>query len=71
MTDNGGAFPSAAFSQHLQLFFQIARFSGVGSHHQNGHAEHSIQTIMSISRAMMIHAAIHWPDHHWYLLSRQ
>ncbi|MBQ0718535.1 MAG: hypothetical protein KBT64_15090, partial [Sulfitobacter litoralis] len=62
LTDNGGAFASAAFSQHLQLFRQIARFSGVGSHHQNGHAERSIQTIMSISRAMLIHAAIHWPE---------
>jgi hypothetical protein len=48
--------------QHLNVFQQVTRFAGVGSHHQNGHAERSIQTIMSISRAMMIHSAIHWPQ---------
>jgi hypothetical protein len=31
-------------------------------HHQIGHAERSIQTIISISRAMMINSAIHWPQ---------
>ena len=38
------------------------RFACVGAHHHNGFAKRSIQTIMSISRAMLIHAAIHWPD---------
>jgi len=28
----------------------------------NGHVERSIQTIMSIARAMMIHSVIHWSD---------
>jgi hypothetical protein len=38
------------------------RFACVGAHHHNGFAKQSIQTIMSISHAMLIHAAIHWPD---------
>jgi Integrase core domain. len=62
LTDNGSSFTSKAFVQHLNIFQQVTRFAGVGSHHQNGHAERSIQTIMSISRAMMIHSAIHWPQ---------
>ena len=62
LTDNGSSFTSKAFVQHLNVFQQVTRFAGVGSHHQNGHAERSIQTIMSISRAMMIHSAIHWPQ---------
>ena len=43
-------------------FEQIHRFAGVGAHHHNGCAERSIQTIMSIARTIMLHAAIHWPD---------
>ena len=35
---------------------------GVGAHHQNGHAETSIRTIMTMARTMMLHAAVHWPD---------
>ena len=41
-------------------FKQTNKFAGVGAHHHNGIAEQSIQTIMS--RAILIHAAIHWPD---------
>jgi len=52
LSDNGSAFTSKEFVQHLNTFHQISRFAGVGSHHQNGHAERAIQTIMSISRAM-------------------
>jgi len=57
LTDN-----RSAFTQHRNTFRQMIRHSGASAHHQNGHAEISIQTIVSISRAMMIHAAIHWPD---------
>jgi hypothetical protein len=60
--DNGKAFTSHAFSNHLATFQQTIRFASVGAHHHNGVAERSIQTIMSIARAMMLHAAIHWPQ---------
>ena len=53
---------SAHFPAHLQQFKQIMRFAGAGAHHHNGHAERAIQTIMGISRTMMLHAAIHWPE---------
>ena len=60
LSDNGSAFTSANY--HLMQFTQIQRFAGVGAHHQNSRAERSIQTVMSISRATMIHSSIHWPD---------
>ncbi|CAJ1935465.1 unnamed protein product [Cylindrotheca closterium] len=60
-SDNGGAFTSRAYTEHLRQFEQSS-FAGVGAHHHNGIAERSIQTIMSIARTMMLHQAIHWPD---------
>ena len=62
MSDNGSAFTSKDFTEHLSAFQQTSRFAGVGQHHANGHVERQIQTIMSISRAMMIHSALHWPE---------
>lgn len=61
-TDNGSAFTSSGFSDQLRAFTQIIRFASAGAHHHNGTAERAIQSIMSISRTMMLHAAIHWPD---------
>jgi hypothetical protein len=62
MSDNGKAFTSKDFSDHLTDFKQISKFAGVGAHHHNAQAERAIRTIMSISRTMMIHSGIHWPD---------
>ena len=62
MSDNGSAFTSAGYTNHLQELAQISHYAGVGAHHHNGVAERSIQTIMSIARTMMLHQAIHWPD---------
>ena len=62
LSDNGSAFTSKEYMAHLRQFSQISRFAGVGAHHHNGVAERAIQTIMSIARTMMLHAAIHWPD---------
>jgi hypothetical protein len=62
LSDNGSAFTSTGFTDTLRKFAQISRFAGAGAHHHNGTAERAIQTIMSISRTMMLHAAIHWPD---------
>ena len=57
----GSAFTSNAFQEHISRFNQVVRFAGVGGHGNNGVAERSIRTIMSISRAMLLHSAIHWP----------
>ena len=62
LTDNGAAFTSKDYTQSLRTFAQISRFAGVGAHHHAGIAERAIQTIMSIARTMMLHAAIHWPE---------
>ena len=61
LMDNGSAFTSNAFQEHISRFNQVVRFAGVGGHGNNGVAERSIRTIMSISRAMLLHSAIHWP----------
>jgi hypothetical protein len=37
-------------------------FSSVGAHHQYGVAKQSIGTIMAMTRMLMMHAAIQWPD---------
>ncbi|KAI2509754.1 hypothetical protein MHU86_4607 [Fragilaria crotonensis] len=62
LSDNGGSFTSAKFTEHLGTLKQVVKFAGVGAHHHNGHAERAIQTIMSIARTMMLHSAVHWPD---------
>jgi len=62
LSDNGTAFDCAAFEAHLKQFHQTVRHSGVGAHHSNGIAERTIGTVLSIARAMLHHAAIHWPD---------
>ena len=62
MSDNGSAFTSRDFTEHLSDYHQISKFAGVGAHHHNAIAERSIRTIMSIARTMMMHAGIHWPD---------
>jgi hypothetical protein len=62
LLDHGGAFTSQDFARHLVQFEQQTRFAGTSAHHQNGIAERAIQTVMSTARAMIIHAAIHWPS---------
>ena len=62
LSDNGTAFRNSDFESHLRQFQQTIRHSGVGAHHSNGIAERSIGTVMSITRAMLHHAAIHWPE---------
>ncbi len=62
VSDNGTAFRNADFEAELRLFHQHLRAAAVGAHHSNGIAECAISTIMSLTRTMMHHAAIHWPD---------
>jgi len=62
LSDNGTAFVNQHYEAHLNQFHQTIRHSSVGAHHSNGIAERGISTVMSIARAMLHHAAIHWPD---------
>jgi hypothetical protein len=63
LSDNGGSFTSAEYSKKVAALEQALRFAaGVGAHHQNGNAERAIQTIMSVTQTMRLHAAIQWSD---------
>ena len=58
--DNGSSFTSRS-SQDCPLDQgQTCRFSGAGSHHQNGRAERGIRTTMGSARTMLLHSASHW-----------
>jgi GAG-pre-integrase domain len=61
-SDNGSAFTSAAFAQHLSEQQQEIRYAGAGAQHHKGIAERAIQSIMSRVRTMLLHATLHWPD---------
>ena len=60
-SNNGSAFTSKEFKEHLELSGQKSKYSGAGSHHQNGTAERAIRTIMAMACTMLLHAATHWP----------
>lgn len=61
ISDGGSAFASQEFTEHLNECQQAARVIASGAHHHNP-AERAIWTNISIARAMMVHAAMHWPD---------
>jgi transposase InsO family protein len=62
LSDNGTAFRNADYIAHLEQFHQTMKHAAVGAHHSNGIAERSIGHVLSISRAMLHHCALHWPD---------
>ena len=61
-SDSGPAFTSETFRKHLVDHGRNNRYSGAGSHHQNGKAERAIRTIMAMARTMLMHSSIHWPE---------
>lgn len=60
-TDNG-VFKSRQFVQEITKNVQSIKYSGVGAKWQNGAAEGGIRIVVTKARAMMIHAALHWPE---------
>ena len=60
-SDNG-VFTAAEFQDELVRVGQVLTLSGVGAHHQNGMAERSIGTVVSMTRTMMLHAKLRWPQ---------
>jgi len=60
-SDNG-VFTKSQFRDALLQAGQAQQVSGVGAHHQNGPAEQAIWTIQDMTRAMMLHMSVHWPD---------
>ena len=61
ISDQGSAFTSKAFRDHLSEYKQIISFVGTAAHHHNAVAERAIRTLISITRTMMIHSSMWWP----------
>jgi len=59
---NNGIFTKAQFCNTLLAANQGHTISGVGAHHQNGLAEHTIKTIQDMTWTMMVHLSVHWLD---------
>ena len=55
-------FAAKEFIQNLKDHEQEIDFSGVGAHFQNGVAERAIKTITYLSRTMLLHSILMWPD---------
>ena len=58
-SDNG-IFSCTEWRNDCQLKNQATRYTGVGAHHQNGIVERRIQTLLDMSRSMLIHAHNKW-----------
>jgi len=59
---NNGIFTKMQFCNALLATNQGHTVSGVSTHHQTGPAECAIRTIQDITRTMMVHLSVHWPD---------
>eukprot|EP00957_Ditylum_brightwellii_P043283 3280108-Ditylum_brightwellii.AAC.1 len=57
-----GIFKSVAFTTDCTLKSHCKNFCSVDAHHQNGVAEHAINTITTWSHAMLIHIMLHWTE---------
>ena len=60
-TDNG-IFNSSEFMEELLEKQQKIRFSGAGASNQNGSAERDINTVVTMVRNMLMHAALRCPE---------
>ena len=59
---DNGIFATLDFVNNIESGLQNIKFSGVGANHQNGIAEHAIQSILSKAQTILMHAAICWPS---------
>jgi len=55
-------FKTQTFMDDCNRKLQQITFSCTDAHHQNGVAEHSIQTVVGRVRTLLLHAAIHCPE---------
>ena len=53
---DNGVFKADKFQKHININHQSITFCGVGAHHQNGVAEHSIKDLTSTARTLILHA---------------
>eukprot|EP00957_Ditylum_brightwellii_P060692 4607952-Ditylum_brightwellii.AAC.1 len=59
---DNGIFTCKDWERNCVAKSQHTTFLGVGAHHQNGVAEHHIQTLTQWACVMMIHAHLYWPE---------
>ena len=57
-----GILNASEFMEELLKKNKSIRFRGAGASHKNGAAERVIKTILNMSRAMLIHAALRCPE---------
>ena len=57
-----GIFNSSEFMEELLKNQQNIMFSGAGASYQNGAVEHSINTVVTMSRTMLMHTALICPE---------
>ena len=60
-TDNG-IFNVSEFMDNLLKNQKKIKFSVAGASHQNGEEEHDINTVVTISRNMLMHAELRCPE---------
>ena len=60
-TDNG-IFNASEFMEDILKKQKNIRFSGAGASHQNGESERAIKTLVTMSRTMLMHAALRCPE---------
>lgn len=57
------SFGAKELTDDLNAKNQSVNYSGAGARHQSGVAERVIQMVTRWARAMLLHSALHWPDH--------
>ena len=60
-SDNG-VFAAYDFLDEIEKGLLKIKFSCVSAHHQNGTAEHGIQSVLTKAWTLLIHAAVHWAE---------
>ena len=60
--NDNNIFDASDFMEELLKKQQNIMFSGAGTSHQNGSAEHAIKTGVAMARNMLIHDPLRFPD---------
>ena len=56
-------FTALMFFEYYYSKYQSQSFPGVGYQHQNDRADQAIQTMVHMSRTLMVHTSLHWTEY--------